>query len=490
MIFGTDDRVLVDYTNPDGRFVQIKSTFSNGVTLLGSGVMVDVNDVLTAAHTFYSVENGGLATSVEVTPSSFNDYKPFGTTTADHFYLTDEWTLNQSYQYDYGVISLASPIGYQTGWANYGYINDLTTTADTLMTSYGYTSDVKNADYLLSTSGTPDAVNGNILLFRDDLDASGGQSGSPVLTSTDTQDDIVIGLVSHQSYFPDENGILALTADSVANIDEWVKTNDENLSPPKTTVYKFEDVQDISLLYLGLLNRAPDEDGLKYWTNQMNKDALYYDIIGSFLDSDELNTNFDYTGDDQSFITNLYKNILLREADSSGLEYWLNELATAASKEKVVSGFLESVEYKESQSLNTYTIWHNVFESFSREIAGTSSNEIFTLTDLDDYIDAGAGDDVISGLAGDDYLYSNIGNDTITGGDGSDYFVFDLSQAGIDTITDFDLANDKIHFLVTPQNLKMANVDGSSDLVLYEDEDSYIVLTGLTKDDYSDISFV
>ena len=77
MIFGTDDRTVADYTNVDGRFVQIKSTFSDGTVLLSSGVMVGANDVLTSAHNFYSAENGGLATNVVITPSSFNDYEPF-----------------------------------------------------------------------------------------------------------------------------------------------------------------------------------------------------------------------------------------------------------------------------------------------------------------------------------------------------------------------------------------------------------------------------
>jgi len=490
MIFGTDDRTVKDYTNVDGRFVQIKSTFSDGTVLLSSGVMVGANDVLTSAHNFYSAENGGLATNVVITPSSFNDYEPFGSTTADHFYLTEEWTLSETAQYDYGVISLSSSIGYQTGWVDYGYLNDLTTTADTQMTAYGYAYDVENGDWLISTSGQPDSLNGNTLLFSDDLDTLAGQSGSGVLIASDTGSDVLIGLLSDPSFFPDSNGVFALDASSVANIDEWITLNDDNLTPPKTTDYNFSDVQDISLLYFGLLGRTPDEAGLKYWSEQLSGNSQFYDIIGGFLDSGELNNGTDYTGDNESFVSSLYTNILLRDADAAGMDYWLNELNTVSSKEKVISGFLESVEYREAQSLNTYTIWHNWFESFSREIAGTDSNEILSSGALDDYIDGGAGDDVISGLGGDDYLYSNIGNDTITGGEGSDYFVFDLTQSGVDTITDFDITNDKIHFLTSTQNLQIASTDTTNDLVLYEDEDTYIVLTGLTVEDYSDISFV
>jgi V8-like Glu-specific endopeptidase len=492
MIFGTDDRTLVDHETEDGRlFVQITSTFSNGTVLEGSGVMVGINDVLTAAHTFYSAENGGLASNVIVTPSSFNDYKPYGVAIADHFYLTQEWTQTPNYQYDYGVISLSTPIGYYTGWAGYGFVNDLTATADMEMSSYGYATDIQNGEWLLKTTGKPDKIQGNnILLFDDDLDASGGQSGSAVLTSNSDQSDVVIGLVSHHSYFPEYNAVIALTESSVANIDEWIASNDENLVPLKTTTHSFENVQNISLLYIGLLGRIPDEAGLKYWSEQLAKDSYFYDIIGGFLDSDELKSGTDYTGDNASFINNLYKNILGREADESGFNYWLNDLSVDPAKEKIISGFLESTEYRDTNSLNTYTIWHNWFESFNREVTGTSDSEILKTTIGDDYIDAGAGDDTIDGLAGNDYIYSNIGSDTITGGDGSDFFIFDLTQTGIDTITDFDIYNDKIKLVSDTQNLSIANVDTTDTLVLYQDEDSYIILTGLTKDDYTDIVFV
>jgi len=491
MIFGTDDRELIDHTQEDGRFVKITSTFSNGTILEGSGVMIGVNDVLTAAHTFYSSENGGLATNVVITPSSFNDYKPFGSTTANHFYLTQEWTQTPQYQYDYGVISLELPIGYYTGWVNYGYINDLTITADMDMFSYGYASDINNGNWLLKTTGKPDKLQGdNILLFDDDLDVLGGQSGSAVMTSSQDQSDIIIGLVSHHSYFPEYNGVVALTQTSVANIDEWVQSNDDNLTPLKTTTYNFDDVQDISLLYIGLLGRIPDESGLKYWSEQLSQNTEFYSIISGFLNSTELKNGTDYTGDNESFINSLYTNILARQADSGGLNYWLSELNNSSSKEKVISGFLESVEYQNKNSLNTYNIWHNWFESFQREVTATSASEILKTTIGDDYIDAGEGDDVIDALAGNDYIYGNIGSDTITTGDGSDFILFDLTQTGIDIITDFNTQKDKIKLLSDTQNLSLATLDADDTLVLYQDEDSYIIFTGLVEDDYANIMFV
>lgn len=357
------------------------------------------------------------------------------------------------------------------------------------MSTYGYASDVHNGEWLLMTYGQPDKLQGdNLLLFNDDLDVFAGQSGSGVLTTSDIGSEVVIGVVSHHSYFPEYNGIVALTQASVALIDEWVASNNQNLTPPKTTTYYFEEVQNISLLYMGLFNRLPDEEGLNYWLKELSGGAEFYNIVGGFLNSDELNRGIDYTGDTKNFVQSLYTNILNREADTEGLNYWVSELNTFSSKEKVVTGFLESLEYQNQNALNTYTLWHNWFEGFKREVTGTSDAEIIKTTPNDDYIDAGGGDDIINGLGGDDYIYSNEGSDSITGGDGSDFFVFDLTQKGVDTITDFNIQEDKIK--LSSQNVSVANIEGEETLVLYEDEDSYIILIGLVKDDYASIMFV
>ncbi|OPH38528.1 Ig-like domain-containing protein [Moraxella equi] len=55
------------------------------------------------------------------------------------------------------------------------------------------------------------------------------------------------------------------------------------------------------------------------------------------------------------------------------------------------------------------------------------------------------GNNTLIGGAGDDTLDGGRGNDTLTGGDGADYFRFStLLDGSVDTITDFDVANDKI----------------------------------------------
>jgi len=59
----------------------------------------------------------------------------------------------------------------------------------------------------------------------------------------------------------------------------------------------------------------------------------------------------------------------------------------------------------------------------------------------------GTADDTINGLGGADTINGGLGNDTLTGGTGNDVFVFStaLGATNVDTITDYNVANDVIH---------------------------------------------
>ena len=63
-----------------------------------------------------------------------------------------------------------------------------------------------------------------------------------------------------------------------------------------------------------------------------------------------------------------------------------------------------------------------------------------------DWLEGGAGIDTIAGGVGDDRIDGGAGNDVLTGGDGMDEFAFRfrLRANNIDTITDFDVADDTI----------------------------------------------
>lgn len=95
----------------------------------------------------------------------------------------------------------------------------------------------------------------------------------------------------------------------------------------------------------------------------------------------------------------------------------------------------------------------------------------------DDYLIGGSGNDVMDGGSDHDRLLGGAGNDELTGGVGADQFVFTGLQgtdAGIDTITDYNIAEDAFVFSesfldITPAEELIQNVialegDGGAEL--------------------------
>ena len=86
----------------------------------------------------------------------------------------------------------------------------------------------------------------------------------------------------------------------------------------------------------------------------------------------------------------------------------------------------------------------------SDQITGSSGNDHLIGGDGDDTLDGGDGDDSLQGGLGSDLIYGGLGNDKLFGGSGSDHFVYSLNPlapVGIDTITDFNSAEDVIDFV-------------------------------------------
>lgn len=79
-------------------------------------------------------------------------------------------------------------------------------------------------------------------------------------------------------------------------------------------------------------------------------------------------------------------------------------------------------------------------------IFGQAGNDVINGDAGNDTLWGGKGADTVNGGAGNDFIAGDNGNDLLTGGAGSDTFYFASigGDAGIDTITDFTPAEDKI----------------------------------------------
>ena len=101
-------------------------------------------------------------------------------------------------------------------------------------------------------------------------------------------------------------------------------------------------------LYNASFKRLPDADGLKYWIDNFSSGRNTIRVVASsFLGSAEFKQRYGEDVSDSTYVNTLYKNVLGRDADTGGLNYWLGQLNSGAeTRYEVLLGFAESAENK------------------------------------------------------------------------------------------------------------------------------------------------
>ncbi len=118
----------------------------------------------------------------------------------------------------------------------------------------------------------------------------------------------------------------------------------DNLSPRVTTVAPRELVENTGLLYEAALNRMPDEEGLNYWAEQVANGMEMREVTLRFLDADEFRHNFNATTN-EAFVEQIYTNVLNRSPDDAGMRYWVEELNSGQMQQAdVLSRIADSPE--------------------------------------------------------------------------------------------------------------------------------------------------
>ncbi len=94
-------------------------------------------------------------------------------------------------------------------------------------------------------------------------------------------------------------------------------------------------------------------------------------------------------------------------------------------------------------------------------LVGRAGNDVINGDKGNDQLFGGEGNDQIAGGSGNDFLNGGAGNDTLTGGAGSDRFSLSNLSDGVDTITDFTVADDLIEILASGfgGNLSLGQLD-------------------------------
>lgn len=98
-------------------------------------------------------------------------------------------------------------------------------------------------------------------------------------------------------------------------------------------------------IYQAAFDRTPDIGGLSYWLKQIDNGMDLIEVSARFIDSQEFRNQYGSAPSNQDFVEKLYRNVLDRAGEASGVTYWVGQLDSGAkSHAKVLADFSESIE--------------------------------------------------------------------------------------------------------------------------------------------------
>lgn len=100
--------------------------------------------------------------------------------------------------------------------------------------------------------------------------------------------------------------------------------------------------QVVTDLYLDILDRAPDRDGLEFWAGRLVGGARTAQLGADLYGSKEYFTRSG--GTNGSYVDAVYENLLGRAPDDAGRAYWVDRLDGGSDREVVAAQFFLSLE--------------------------------------------------------------------------------------------------------------------------------------------------
>lgn len=97
-------------------------------------------------------------------------------------------------------------------------------------------------------------------------------------------------------------------------------------------------------LYKAAFDRAPENDGLKFWIGTLDSGTTLRTVTQAFIDSAEFKTLYANAASSRDFVQKLYQTALHRTGDEAGVSFWASKLDDGMSKAQVLSYFAESAE--------------------------------------------------------------------------------------------------------------------------------------------------
>lgn len=108
--------------------------------------------------------------------------------------------------------------------------------------------------------------------------------------------------------------------------------------------------------YRAYFLRDPDQSGLNFWFSKVNAGWSTARVSDFFAQSSEFTNRYGALTNDE-FVNLIYDNVLGREGDQGGIDYWTDQLDRGAkTRGQVMTGYSESNEYKAATRNRVNTI--------------------------------------------------------------------------------------------------------------------------------------
>lgn len=158
----------------------------------------------------------------------------------------------------------------------------------------------------------------------------------------------------------DHGKVIVLPLGDLTDPDVWVNVESILFVDRAHSVDYDSAYGQIAALYDKLFNRQADLDGFQYWADLAKGGTSLGTIAVSMLNSDEYTSvsgkDFD-TLETTEQIEVLYEEILEREPDQAGLDYWVNEVSSGSSADDVAATMMLPT-FQASRSFMEPALWN------------------------------------------------------------------------------------------------------------------------------------
>lgn len=97
-------------------------------------------------------------------------------------------------------------------------------------------------------------------------------------------------------------------------------------------------------LYEAAFNRTPDALGVGFWIARLDEGVSVTAVAQGFINSDEYRATYGADVSNLELVRRFYTNILDRAPEEAGLKFWVDKLDSGVSRADVLAGISESAE--------------------------------------------------------------------------------------------------------------------------------------------------